>query len=201
MNIKSFLYLIAGVFLCISLLSGTSPKEVPKRGRVTVYPNRLLNWNDFRKVDLIRGKSTINAICLSSCEVEILDIIRDKEHVELAINAKINLQKELTQVTHDFLARSDQGKKKQVLHHENGHFIIAQIIGYRIVRDVNGFKFDPKQYKYQLNGIIRDNFKDWKRLDSQYDAQTTKPSNKEMQDRWDRFLQSEITALTKEVYH
>ncbi|WP_245802907.1 DUF922 domain-containing protein [Cyclobacterium lianum] len=200
MNRKTFLYLAAGVFICGGLLCGHIPKSPPKRGKVTVSPNRTLTWEDFKQVDLIRGKSSINAICLSTCEVEILKVHSYSDHVKLEINAKINLQKDLTQVTRDFLDRSDQVRRQQVLHHENGHFAIAQIIGYRIVRDVNGREFDPRQYKVQLNGIIRENFKDWKRLDSQYDAQTTKPVNEEMQNRWDHFFQSEMAAVKKEIY-
>ncbi|MDN3688213.1 DUF922 domain-containing protein [Cyclobacterium jeungdonense] len=200
MNRNAFLCVAAALLFCGSLLSGSIPKEPPKRGKVTVSPNRSLNWEDFKQVEVIRGTSSINAICLSTCEVEILKVHPFPDHVKLEINAKIHLQKDLSQVNRDFLIRSDEGTKKQVLHHENGHFFIAQIIGYRIVRDVNGYSFDPNQYKNQLNGIIRENFKNWKRLDSQYDAQTTKPRNADAQKRWDEFFTSELLGLRQEIY-
>lgn len=200
MNRNAFLCVAAALFFCGSLLSGSIPKDPPKRGRVTVSPNRTLNWEDFKQVEVIRGKSSINAICLSTCEVEILKVHTYPDHVQLEINAKIHLQKDLSQVSQDFLSRSDEATKKQVLHHENGHFAIAQIIGYRIVRDVNGHAFDPNQYKTQLNGIIRENFKNWRRLDSQYDAQTTKPRNAEAQKRWDAFFTSELLDLRQQIY-
>jgi len=200
MNRNALLCVAVGLLCCGSLLSGSIPKDPPKRGKVTVSPNRTLNWEDFKEVEVIRGKSSINAICLSTCEVEILKVHPYPDHVKLEINAKIHLQKDLSQVSRDFLSRSDESTKKQVLHHENGHFAIAQIIGYRIVRDVNGQAFDPSQYKTQLNGIIRESFKNWKRLDSQYDAQTTKPNNAEAQKRWDEFFASELLELRQAIY-
>ncbi|MEX2513136.1 MAG: hypothetical protein WD398_09530 [Cyclobacteriaceae bacterium] len=155
---------------------------------------------DFKRVDVIKGKSSINAICISSCEVEILSINPFKEHVKLNIEAKVQLHKDLTQVNLGFLSRSDESTKSQVLHHENGHFLIAQIIGHRIVREANAYQFHPKNYKVQLNAIIRENFKDWNRLDSQYDAQTTKPRNEEMQMKWDRFFLAELEDLKSTIH-
>tara|TARA_R110001592_G_scaffold363383_1_gene686685 strand:+ start:28298 stop:28897 length:600 start_codon:yes stop_codon:yes gene_type:complete len=183
------------------LISGSSPKtntSTKNEGKVLIHPNRPLNWGDFKRVDLIGNRSTINAITQSTCEIEILKITQKKEYVALAVNVKINLQKELSQVKNNFFNTRDEQTKKRVLHHENGHFLIAQIVGHRILKEVNNFQFDEKAYKAQLNKIIRDNFKDWKRLDSQYDAQSTKPHNPEMQARWDRFFQSELESLQKE---
>ncbi|MEX2566940.1 MAG: hypothetical protein WD431_13430 [Cyclobacteriaceae bacterium] len=190
------------VLLGMLFLQGSSPPDEPYkvRGKVSIFPQRTLKWEDFKKVDVIKGKTSINAICISSCEVEILALTPLKDHVYLTIEAKVQLQKELTQVNVDFLSRSDERIKSQVLHHENGHFLIAQIIGHRIVRDVNAYKFHPKNYKVQLNAIIRENFKDWNRLDSQYDAQTTKPRNKEMQMKWDRFFLAELEDLKTTIY-
>ncbi len=198
MDRKTFLNLAAGAFLYGRMITGYIPKEPTKGGEVTVSPNRTLNWEDFRKVDVIRGTSSINAICLSTCEVEINKVTAFSDHVKLEIDAQIEHQKELSQVTVSFLSRGDD-TKKEVLHHENGHFIIAQIIGYRIVKDANAYRFHPKNYKSQLNAIIRENFKDWKRLDSQYDAHTTKPNNPEMQRKWDRFFAEELEALKREI--
>lgn len=191
------LYILTGTLL---LLGGANP-SVPEflRSKVSILPNRSLGWEDFKKVEVIMGKNSINALCLSTCEVEINKVNAYNDHVKLEIDAQVEHQKELSQVTLDFLSRADEATKKEVLHHENGHFIIAQIIGYRIVKDANAYRFNKNNYKSQLNGIIRENFKDWKRLDSQYDAQTTKPNNPEMQRKWDRFFAEELEALKREV--
>ena len=182
------------------LLGGAKP-QVPDffRSKVSILPNRSLGWPDFKKVDVIMGKNSINALCLSTCEVEINKVITYKDHVKLEIVAQVEHQNELSLVTVDFLSRADEATKNEVLHHENGHFIIAQIIGYRIVKDANAYRFHPKNYKSQLNGIIRENFKDWKRLDSQYDAQTTKPNNPEMQRKWDKFFAEELEDLKRKI--
>ena len=193
---KEFYFtLIFGWQLIFSLIDPKVNVLNKKDGIVSISPNRKLNWNDFKKVDIIRNKSTINAITQSTCEVDILKINSQKDHITLDIMVKINLQKELSLVKSDFFITKDEATKKRVLHHENGHFLIAQIIGYRILKAVNNFRFDKKNHRTQLNNIIRENFKDWKRLDIQYDAQSTKPHNPEMQARWDDFFQSELKSL------
>jgi hypothetical protein len=193
---KEFYFtLIFGWQLIFSLIDPKVNALNKKDGIVSISPNRKLNWNDFKKVDIIRNKSTINAITQSTCEVDILKINSQKDHITLDIMVKINLQKELSLVKSDFFTTKDEATKKRVLHHENGHFLIAQIIGYRILKAVNNFRFDKKNHRMQLNNIIRENFKDWKRLDIQYDAQSTKPHNPEMQARWDDFFQSELKSL------
>ena len=197
---KEFYFtLIFGWQLIFSLIDPNVNVFNKKDGIVSISPNRKLNWNDFKKVDIIRNKSTINAITQSTCEVDILKINSQKDHITLDIMVKINLQKELSQVKSDFFTTRDDATKKRVLHHENGHFLIAQIIGYRILKAVNNFQFDKKNHRIQLNNIIRENFKDWKRLDIQYDAQSTKPHNPEMQARWDDFFQSELKSLNQKT--
>ena len=130
------------------LLSTNEPsekKEAIKGGLVSVNPNRPLNWSDFKKVNLIGNRSTINAITQSTCEIEILKIINKGNHVSLDIEVKINLHKELSQVKNDFFKTRDAATKERVLHHENGHYLIAQLIGYRILKAVNNYKFDKKR--------------------------------------------------------
>jgi hypothetical protein len=194
-----FFTLLFGWQLIISVIDPNAYEVNKKDGIVSINPNRKLNWNDFKKVDIIRNKSTINAITQSTCEVEILKINSQEDHVSLDIMVKINFQKELSQVKSDFFSTRDETTKKRVLHHENGHFLIAQIIGYRILKAVNDFKFDKENHRIELNNIIRENFKDWKRLDIQYDAQATKPHNPEMQARWDDFFQSELQSLQQKT--
>lgn len=183
------------------LLSTNEPPEKYreiKGGVVSINPNRPLNWNDFKKVNLIGNRSTINAITQSTCEIDILNIKKRGDHVSLDIEVKINLHKELSQVKNEFFTTRDAQTKQRVLHHENGHYLIAQIIGHRILNAVNNYKFDEKNHRTQLNRIIKENFKDWKRMDEQYDAQATKPYNPEMQARWDRFIASELQSLQQE---
>jgi hypothetical protein len=159
---------------------------------VAVNPNRALVWEDFKVVKVIQGKSTINAICLSTCEVEILKVIPKGNHVSLDVRAVVQHQRELSQVTESFLANNDAATKAQVLHHENGHFLIAQIIGHRIVKDAQGYAFNPKNYKAQLNQIIKSHFRSWNQMDQLYDLESTNPRNPVMQKKWDDYFQKEL---------
>ncbi|GAB3015766.1 hypothetical protein GCM10027284_38570 [Cyclobacterium sediminis] len=198
LQMKLYFLLITLWSLLLSINEPREKKEAVKGGVVSINPNRPLNWNDFKKVNLIGNRSTINAITQSTCEIEIVKINDQGDHVSLDIEVKINLHKELSQVKNDFFKTRDAATKERVLHHENGHYLIAQIIGHRILKAVNNYKFDKKNHRTQLNKIIKENFKDWKRLDEQYDAQSTKPHNPEMQARWDRFIASELQALKQD---
>lgn len=185
--------------LLLVLMGAHVPIHNDPSEKVLVFPNRTLQWKDFKQVQKVKGKSSINAICLSSCDVKIKNIKQFKDHVKLDIVANIKHQNELSEVSLDFLEKADDPTKKEVLHHENGHFIIAQIVGYRIVKDVQAYKFHPKNYKHQLNDIIRENFQAWRMMDALYDTETTKPRNAEMQRKWDRFFKEELETLRNEI--
>ncbi len=168
-------------------------------GKVSITPNRSLGWKDFTVVPQIRGKSSINALCLSTCDVEIRGVTTHADHVRLEVEAIVKHQNEMSQVRESFLSEASDAVKAQVLHHENGHFLIAQIIGYRIVKDAQGFKFDKKNYKNQLNQIVRKHFRSWNQMDQLYDLETTKPRNPTQQQKWDKFFDKELSKLKSEV--
>lgn len=183
------------LLLSLILLGSNAWPDEKLASTVAINPNRTLGWEDFKVVKVIQGKSTINAICLSTCEVEILKITPRGNHVSLDVKAVVQHQPELSQVTENFLANNDAATKAQVLHHENGHFLIAQIIGHRIVKDAQGYAFDPKNYKTQLNQIIKTHFRSWKQMDQLYDLESTNPRNLVMQKKWDDYFIKELNKF------
>lgn len=183
------------LLLSLILLGSNAWPDEKLASTVAINPNRTLGWEDFKVVKVIQGKSTINAICLSTCEVEILKITPRGNHVSLDVKAVVQHQPELSQVTENFLANNDAATKAQVLHHENGHFLIAQIIGHRIVKDAQGYAFDPKNYKTQLNQIIKTHFRSWKQMDQLYDLESTNPRNLVMQKKWDDYFVKELNKF------
>lgn len=164
-------------------------------GKITVYPNRPLVWKDFKQVPVINGNQGINATCFSTTDFQINRIYDEGEYKRIDLKAKIALLEDRTQVSLHFLKRADGETKKQVLHHENGHFKIAQIIGRRIVQSVDRFLFDPANYRAQLDSIVRSHYGEWSRLDQEYDQETTKPRNLEKQQEWDGWFKEELTKL------
>lgn len=183
------------LLLSLILLGSNAWPDEKLASTVAINPNRTLGWEDFKVVKVIQGKSTINAICLSTCEVEILKITPRGNHVSLDVKAVVQHQPELSQVTENFLANNNAATKAQVLHHENGHFLIAQIIGHRIVKDAQGYAFDPKNYKTQLNQIIKTHFRSWKQMDQLYDLESTNPRNLVMQKKWDDYFIKELNKF------
>lgn len=164
--------------------------------KILIHPNRTLIWKDFKQVDLIAGRESINAKCISTTNFDINRIYKEGNFVRIDLNAKIELQEELSQVSLHFLAKSNKAKKEQVLHHENGHFKVAQIIGRRIVNTVDDFKFDQNNYKSQLDSIVKNNYREWALLDKKYDQETTNPRNQEKQREWDHFFKNELALLS-----
>lgn len=193
MKSQKLVYII--LLLSLILLGSNAWPDEKLASTVAINPNRTLGWEDFKVVKVIQGKSTINAICLSTCEVEILKITPRGNHVSLDVKAVVQHQPELSQVTENFLANNDAATKAQVLHHENGHFLIAQIIGHRIVKDAQGYAFDPKNYKTQLNQIIKTHFRSWKQMDQLYDLESTNPRNLVMQKKWDDYFIKELNKF------
>ena len=164
--------------------------NLPKK--VTIKPNRTLIWKDFTHVEKISGRESINATCISTTDFEIRKIQDKGDHKRITLNAVIEQQKELSKVSTRFLNRANKSTRDQVLHHENGHFKIAQIIGHRIVQSVEAFQFDPNEYKIQLDSIVRAHYRDWSQLDRDYDEETTNPRSPEKQREWDIFFKNEL---------
>lgn len=189
MKVKA--WLLGGILLILSLGCYWAISS----NKVTVSPNRQLVWRDFKQVPLINGLESINASCFSTIEFQTNRIYDEGNHKRIDLKVRIALQEEQTLVSLNFLKRADGKTKKQVLHHENGHFIIAQIIGRRIVRTVDDFRFHPKNYPSQLDSIVRSHFKEWNRLDRQYDHEATKPLNPEKQKEWDLWFKQELGNL------
>lgn len=163
--------------------------------KISVYPNRPLIWKDFKMVDLVGGRQSINAKCISTTDFDINRIFKEGKFIRIELNARIKLQEELSQVSTHFLAKANKALKEQVLHHENGHFKVAQIIGRRIVKTVDAFRFNPDHYKYQLDSIVKSNYKEWALLDRRYDQETTKPRDLEKQREWDLYFKNELETL------
>lgn len=163
--------------------------------KITVHPNRQLVWKDFKQVPLINGTESINATCFSTTDFQIHRMYDEGEHKRINLKAIIALEEERTQVSLHFLKRADGETKRFVLHHENGHFKIAQIIGRRIVQTVDYFRFHPSDYQSQLDSIVRNHYHEWSRLDREYDLETTKPRNLEKQREWDLWFKEEFGKL------
>src|SRR5690554_7998711 len=87
------------LFLSLILLGANAWPGEKIANAVAINPNRTLSWDDFKVVKVINGKSTINAICLSTCEVEILKVAPKGRHVSLDVKAIVEHQPELSQVT------------------------------------------------------------------------------------------------------
>lgn len=162
---------------------------------ISITPNRSLLWRDFKFVKQIGNRPSINARTITYIIPTIKKVKNEQGYKRIIPDIDVGIDENLTQVSSGFMSRSDQEKKQVVLNHENGHFKIAQIIGYRILRDTDNFLFHPTDYQQEFDSLIRTNFIEWKRMDQQYDYETTNPRNLERQSEWDNFFRSTLNSL------
>ncbi|EPR70989.1 hypothetical protein ADICYQ_0717 [Cyclobacterium qasimii M12-11B] len=122
LQMRLYLLLLFGFQMLFSEIGLKINNPTKNEGKVLIHPNRPLNWDDFKRVDLIGDRSTINAITQSTCEIDILKITQKKEYVTLVVNVKINLQKELSQVKNNFFNTRDEQTKKESFIMKTGIF-------------------------------------------------------------------------------
>lgn len=179
--------------ITLTLLLGCYWALAPSK--INISPDRPLVWKDFKQVPLINGNESINAICISTTDFKINRIYDEGDYKRIDLKAAIALHEDRSQVSLQFLKKADGETKKQVLHHENGHFKIAQIIGRRIVQAIDSFHFHPENYQTELDSIVRRHYREWSKLDREYDLETTKPRNVEKQREWDVWFKQELLKV------
>ncbi|KEO74489.1 DUF922 domain-containing protein [Anditalea andensis] len=159
---------------------------------LSISPDRKLQWRDFKLVEKINNRPRINARCITFIEPTIRNIKQKNGYAKIIVALEVGIDKELTQVSGSFMARADQPTKNAVLNHENGHYKIAQIMGYRILEQVKSYRFHPSSHQAEFDSLIRSQFLEWRKMDQQYDLETTNPRNYEKQEEWDMFFRTEL---------
>lgn len=159
---------------------------------INISPNRLLSWRDFEYVKQIGNRPSINARTTTYITPTIKKIKNAQSYKKIIPDIYVGIDEHLTQVSIGFMSRSDQELKKLVLNHENGHFKIAQIIAYRILKETEVFLFHPENYQQEFDSLVRTHFIEWKRMDQLYDYETTNPRDMERQNEWNKFFKSTL---------
>lgn len=159
---------------------------------ISISPNRTLQWRDFKLVKVINNRPGINARCITYIVPTIKNVKQEQGYCKIITAIDVGIEEDLTQVAGAFMTKADQNKKQIVLNHENGHFKIAQIIGYQIFEQVDLFRFHPTDYQVQFDSLVRAQFLEWRKMDQQYDLETTNPRNLDKQREWDQFFRSAL---------
>jgi len=159
---------------------------------ISISPNRTLQWRDFKMVKVINNRPSINARCITYIVPTIKNVKQGDGYAKIITALDVGIDEELTQVSGQFMTKADQEKRQVVLNHENGHFKIAQIIGHRILDQIEGHRFHPTDYQEEFDSLVRAQFLEWRNMDQQYDLETTNPRDPVKQREWDRFFRVEL---------
>jgi len=143
-------------------------------------------------VKVINNRPGINARCITFIVPTIKNVMQDNGQVRIVTAIDVGIDEELTQVSGTFMTKADQEKKQIVLNHENGHFKIAQIIGRRILEQIERHRFHPTDHKAEYDSLVRAQFIEWRKMDQQYDFETTNPRDLIKQREWDLFFRTEL---------
>lgn len=180
------------VILSLFLILGGYWYYISNYSTISISPNRTLQWRDFKMVKVINNRPGINARCITYIEPRIKNVKQNQGYAKIIAALDVGIDEELTQVSGSFMTKADQNKKQVVLNHENGHFKIAQIIGYRILEQIEVYQFHPTSYQEEFDSLVRAQFIEWRKMDQQYDQETTNPRDMAKQKEWDHFFRSAL---------
>lgn len=82
-----------------------------------------------------------------------------------------------------------------LLKHEQGHFDIGRLCQLEMLAYVKTTTFDKYEFKTQLKEIFKNSFEKYRALGKKYDEETNHGINKEKQEEWINFLETENTHL------
>ncbi|HSJ67047.1 MAG TPA: hypothetical protein VK921_05205 [Anditalea sp.] len=190
-NKPLYIYLILLILLAILVL-GSFSYYSSNYSTISISPNRTLQWRDFKLVKVINNRPGINARCITTITPSIKNVKQEQGHAKVITAIEVGIDEDLTQVSGSFMTKADQNKKQIVLNHENGHFKIAQIIGYTILEQIDAYRFHPTNYRQEFDSLVRAQFQEWRKMDNQYDIETTNPRDLVKQREWDQYFKSAL---------
>ncbi len=150
--------------------------------------NRPLEWSDFKgRPD---GSSAYHANNRWNIDFK-LPTIRTKPTDSVSLSGavvKLELDTERSWVK--------EGKQTAgLLKHEQGHFDIGRLCQLELVAALRNLKVLPAEIQSKIGGLFTTIMEKYKRLGTQYDAETAHSVNRPEQEKWDNFLQQELVRL------
>lgn len=84
----------------------------------------------------------------------------------------------------------------EVLHHEQGHFLIAFLMQQEMIRELNAFRYTG-DYQRQANNIFNRIDEKYRRMNAAYDSETMHMQDRKQQANWTVFLNRQLQESNK----
>ncbi len=110
-------------------------------------------------------------------------------HASVNITARFHPEESWTRYPH-------LKNEKEALKHEEGHLDITEIYARRIRKMVAKARFKSENYKDDLRELFREMAQKHKDEQIKYDKETNHSINKEVQVRWNAWIQKELNDLS-----
>lgn len=79
----------------------------------------------------------------------------------------------------------------EVLHHEQGHYLIAFLMQQEMIRELNAFRYTG-DYQRQANNIFNRIDEKYRRMNAAYDSETMHMQDRKQQANWTVFLNKQL---------
>lgn len=84
----------------------------------------------------------------------------------------------------------------ELLEHEQGHFNIGHLCALAFQKKVQRTKFDPKNYRQEVQRMYDENMREYCEMERNYDKETCHMMDSDMQRRWNNDLQEKLKELS-----
>jgi predicted secreted Zn-dependent protease len=132
-------------------------------------------------------------IAHTSCNVTMrYDVQRSRGNYQLGFNISLVFNPQRSWINRKMI--TDENMMAEVLHHEQGHFLIAFLMQQEMIRELNAFRYTG-DYQRQTNAIFNRIDDKYRRMNADYDSDTQHMQNRKQQAAWTTFLDKELTRM------
>ncbi len=149
---------------------------------------RLLNETDFTGA-VPAGSGFF--VAHTSCNVTMrYNVSNYRSNYRLTFYIDLVFNPERSWINRQMITTADM--MAEVLHHEQGHYLIAFLMQQEMIRELNAFRYTG-DYQRQANNIFARIDEKYRRMNADYDADTQHMQNRKQQASWANFLDKQLT--------
>jgi hypothetical protein len=172
-NVRIILFLLASSAFTPSHAQPLTMADIP------------LTWKDFTKTSSLPEPRAAHIALNTKYEWE--SITKPKEIV-IEYKATLTQVKANSKVKSEFLRKSGDIRKEELLNHEKGHYIVALLKQYWLQDTLQKVKLSERNYKQELRTLQQAIETRAEQLNQTYDKETYHSTNKEKQSEWEERL-------------
>ncbi len=126
----------------------------------------------------------------TSCNVSMRYNVQSyRSNYRLTFFIPLNFNPERSWINRKMITNDDM--MKEVIHHEQGHYVIAFLMQQELIRELNAFHYTG-DYQRQANNIFNRIDDKYRRMNADYDRETMHMQDRKQQAAWTNFLNRQL---------